>query len=485
MSIRAHRLARAALGCLAALLATGAAPTRAAPARDHRALAHDVFKQLIEINTTDSVGNNTVAAAAMMQVLLDGGFPQSDLTLIGPKDRKGNLVARYRGKPGSRLKPVLIIAHLDVVEARPEDWSTDPFQFVEKDGYYYGRGTQDMKVNDAIIVANFVRLREEGYVPDRDIILALTSDEETGPANGVDWLLRNHRELIDAEYAINPDAGGVTTEHGKPLSVEFEATEKLYADFQLLATGPGGHSSLPTADNPIYHVADALAKLERTPFPAELNTVTRAYFAAMAKVSSPAVAADLNAILATPPDPEALARLSQDPRYNSTLRTTCVATLQSGGHAVNALPQRGEANVNCRIFPGHSQEEIRLALVQLFDDPKLSVRYRSDSGELADHGSERAAMAPPPLRPDVTGALARVAAKLWPGVPVIPEMETGASDSIYTMAAGIPSYGISGIAVDRDDHREHGRDERVAVKSYYDGLEFYYEFLKDVTSGRH
>jgi acetylornithine deacetylase/succinyl-diaminopimelate desuccinylase-like protein len=453
LTTRAHRLVPAAAATLAVLLASGPASTHAGVPKDHRQLAHDVFKQLIEINTTDSVGNNTVAAAAMMQVLLDGGFPQSDLTLIGPDDRKGNLVARYRGRRGSRLKPVLIIAHLDVVEARREDWTTDPFQFVEKDGFYYGRGTQDMKVNDAIIVANFVRLREEGYVPDRDIILALTSDEETGPANGVDWLLRNHRDLIDAEYAINPDAGGVTTEGGKPLSVEFEATEKLYADYQLLATGPGGHSSLPTADNPIYHVADALAKLERTPFPVEFNTVTRAYFAEMAKVSSPAVTADLKAILATPPDGAALQRLAADPRYNSTLRTTCVATLQSGGHAVNALPQRGEANVNCRIFPGHSQEEIRLALVRLFDD--------------------------------VTGALTRVASRLWPGVPVIPEMETGASDSIYTMAAGIPSYGISGIAVDRDDHREHGRDERVAVKSYYDGLEFYYEFLKDVTSGRH
>ncbi len=463
-------------------LILGSVASHAAPAKDNRSLAHDVFKQLIEINTTDSVGNNTTAARAMMQALLDGGFPAADLQVIGPTERKGNLVARYRGKTGSRLKPILIIGHLDVVEARREDWTTDPFQFTEKDGFYYGRGTQDMKVNDAIIVANFVRLHQEGYVPSRDIILALTSDEETGPANGVDWLLKNHRNLIDAEYVINPDAGGVATEHGKPLSVEFEASEKLYADYQLLATGSGGHSSLPTTDNPIYHIAHALVALEQAPFPFELNPVTRSYFEEIAKRSTPEVAADLRSILTNPPDSDAIRRLSTDPRYNSTMRTTCVATLQSGGHAVNALPQRGEANVNCRIFPGHSQEEIRLELIRRFNDPALTVRYRSDSGELADHGSTRAAMAPPPLHPDVMRALRNTAATLWPGVPVIPEMETGASDSIYTMSENIPSYGISGIAVERNDHREHGRDERVAVKSFYDGLEFYYQFLKAVSS---
>jgi hypothetical protein len=462
-------------------ISLGSAVSQAAPSKDNLSLAHDVFKQLIEINTTDSAGNNTTAARAMMQVLVDGGFPATDLQVLGPTERKGNLVARYRGKTGNHLKPILIIGHLDVVEARREDWSTDPFQFTEKDGFYYGRGTQDMKVNDAIIVANFVRLHQEGYVPNRDIILALTSDEETGPANGVDWLLKNHRNLIDAEYAINPDAGGVATEHGKPLSVEFEATEKLYADYQLLATGSGGHSSLPTADNPIYHIAHALIELEQTPFPFELNSVTRSYFEEIAKRSTPEVAADLRAIVANPPDADAIRRLSTDPRYNSTMRTTCVATQQSGGHAVNALPQRGEANVNCRIFPGHSQEEIRLELVRRINDPTLTVRYRSDSGELSDHGSTRTAMVPPPLHPDVIRALRSTAATLWPGVPVIPEMETGASDSIYTMSENIPSYGISGIAVERNDHREHGRDERVAVRSFYDGLEFYYQFLKAVT----
>jgi acetylornithine deacetylase/succinyl-diaminopimelate desuccinylase-like protein len=459
----------------------------AAPQSDAvtRETAHDIFKQLIEINTTDSIGSTTVAAQAMAKRLLDAGFPQADVVVIGPNDRKGNMVARYRGKAGSKLRPLLIIGHLDVVEARREDWSTDPFKFVEQDGYYYGRGTQDMKEADAIAVTDFIRLRKEGFVPDRDIILALTADEEGGQSNGVDWLLKNHRDLIDAEFALNPDSGGVVTDHGKPQSVEFEATEKLYADYQVLATNPGGHSSLPKPDNAIYHVADALAMLEKSPFPFELNTVTREYFSQMAQIETGQTAADMHAILATPPDPAAIQRLSRDARYNSTMRTTCVPTMLSGGHAPNALPQRAEANVNCRIFPGHSQEEIRLRLVEMFNDPKLTVRYRSDAGELADHGSDRKAMVPPPLRADVMGSLRQVAGKLWPGTPVIPIMETGSSDSIYTMYAGIPSYGINGVAVDRDDVRAHGKDERLRLDSYYTGVEFYYQFLKALTTGKH
>jgi acetylornithine deacetylase/succinyl-diaminopimelate desuccinylase-like protein len=449
-----------------------------------REMAHDIIKQLIEINTTDSIGSTTVAAQAMAKRLLDAGFPKTDVVVIGPNDRKGNMVARYRGKPGSTLRPILIIGHLDVVEARREDWTTDPFKFVEQDGYFYGRGTQDMKEADAIAVTDFIRLKQEGYVPNRDIILALTADEEGGKSNGVDWLLQNHRDLIDAEFVLNPDSGGVTADHGKPLSVEFEATEKLYADYQVLATNPGGHSSRPKPDNAIYHVADALGVLEKSPFPFELNAVTREYFGQMAKIETGQTAADMRAILGEPPDPAAVQRLSQDARYNSTMRTTCVATMLSGGHAPNALPQRAEANVNCRIFPGHSQEDIRLELIRLFNDPKLTVRYRSDAGELSDHGSDRKAMAPPPLRADVMDSLRKVAAKLWPGAPVIPTMVTGSSDSIYTMYAGIPSYGINGIAIDRDDVRMHGKDERVKVDSYYTGVEFYYRFLEALTGGR-
>lgn len=448
-----------------------------------RQLAHDIFKQLIEINTTDSVGNVTTAAEAMAQRLLDAGFPAADIRVVGPNDRKRNLVARYRGNPKARLKPILIIGHLDVVEARREDWTTDPFEFIEKDGYYYGRGTQDMKVSDAIAVTDFIRMRREGFEPNRDIILALTADEEGGKFNGVDWLLKEHRELIDADYALNPDSGGVVTDHGKPLSMEFEATEKLYADFRVVATNPGGHSSLPVPDNAIYHIADALAKLEKTRFPAELNEVTRRYFQEMAGTQTGQTAADMRAILFDPPDPEAIARLSRDARYNSTLRTTCVATMLNAGHAPNALPQRAEANVNCRIFPGHSQEEIRLELVKLFDDPTLAVRYISDEGEVSEHGSDRKAMVPPPVNPKLMDALRIVTHQFWPGISVFPEMETGASDSILTMAAGIPTYGICGVGLDRDDVRAHGKDERVPIDSFYTGVEFYYTFLKMLTTG--
>jgi acetylornithine deacetylase/succinyl-diaminopimelate desuccinylase-like protein len=475
---------RIAVGGVAAIVfglcAQAAAPHSSTDDAVTRKNAHDIFKQLIEINTTDSVGSTTVAAQAMAQRLLEAGFPKADVVVLGPNDRKGNMVARYRGRAGSKLKPVLIIGHLDVVEAKREDWSTDPFRFVEKDGYFYGRGTQDMKDSDAIAVTDFIRLRHEGFVPDRDIILALTADEENGKSNGVDWLLKNHRELIDAEFALNPDAGGVRPD--KPQIVGFEATEKLYGDFQVLATNPGGHSSLPTPDNAIYHLANALAALQKWTFPFELNAVTREYFSQMAKIETGQTAADLRAILGEPPDAKAVERLSQDTHMNSVMRTTCVATMLSGGHAPNALPGRAEANVNCRIFPGHSQEEIRLQLIKLFNDPKLDVRYRSDTGELAEHGSDRKAMAPPPLREDVMNSLRSAAGKLWPGFVVLPIMEAGASDSIYTMNAGIPSYGICGVAIERADDRAHGRDERLKMDAYYTGVEFYYQFLKALTT---
>jgi len=472
----------AAVGCGLAQAAAAGSPQSESVTR---AMAREVFKQLIEINTTDSIGSTTLAAQAMEQRFLAAGFPRADVVLLGPNERKGNLVVRYRGKPDSRLKPVLIIAHLDVVEARREDWTTDPFVFVEKEGYFYGRGTQDMKSSDAIAVTDLIRLKSEGYVPDRDIILALTADEEGGRSNGVDWLLQHHRDLVDAEYALNPDSGGVTSVAGKALTVEIEATEKLYADFELVATNPGGHSSLPRPDNAIYHVADALAVLEKSPFPVELNPVTREYFEHLATVESPDTAADIHAVLATPPDAAAAGRLSRDPRFNSTLRTTCVPTMLSGGHAPNALPGRAAANVNCRILPGHSQEDVRLELVRLFDDPALSVLYKSDAGDLSPQGSDRKAMTPPPPRADVMNALRRIAAQMWPGAPVLPIMETGASDSIHTMLAGIPSYGINGLAIDRDDNRMHGRDERIGVESFYAGLDFYYEFLKALTTGKH
>jgi acetylornithine deacetylase/succinyl-diaminopimelate desuccinylase-like protein len=471
---RPHGLA---LLVLSALLG----PLCAAPPDDKtQQLARDIFQQLIEINTTDSVGSTTVAAEAMAKRLRDAGFPAEDVKVLGPNNRKGNMVARFRGT-GTR-KPILIIGHLDVVEARRADWTTDPFQFVEKDGYFYGRGTQDMKGSDAVLVTGFIRLRRENYHPDRDIILALTADEEGGKSNGVEWLLKNHRDLIDAAFVLNADAGGVTTVKGKPVNVDVEANEKLYADYQVSATNPGGHSSLPVPDNAIYHVADALGRLERTPFPVELNPVTRVYFERRAGLETGQRAADMKAILLTPPSREAIARLSADPRYNSLLRTTCVATMMQAGHAPNALPQLAQANVNCRILPGHSAEQIRLELVRLFADPRILVRYVDDARNVYDHTPEKNAF-PPVLPPaEVLKPLARIADEMWNGAPVIPEMETGASDSIYTVAVGLPSYGISGIAIDQDDVRAHGKDERVRVNSFYNGVEFYYRYLKALTT---
>src|SRR5215469_3015 len=446
-----------------------------------RQLSRDIFRELIEINTTDSVGNTTRAAEAMAKRLIDAGFPKSDVHVLGPNDRKGNLVARFRGS-GAK-KPILILGHLDVVEARREDWTTDPFKFVEKDGYFYGRGTQDMKVDDAILVTTFIRLKREGYVPDRDLILALTADEEGGKFNGVDWLLKNHRNLIDAEFALNNDAGGVTLRNGKPVNVDVEATEKQYADFELTSTNPGGHSSLPTPDNAIYHLSDALSRLENYSFPVELNAVTRTYFERRAPLENAQTRADMNAILRTPPDPAAVARLSADPRYNSMLRTTCVATRLNAGHANNALPQTAQAIVNCRILPGHSPAETEQTLERVFADPKVKVQFLSANGGVEKSPESKGFPTVLPS-PEVLRPLEKVAGELWPGIPVIPDMETGASDSIYTVAAGIPTYGINGVGIDQDDVRAHGKDERVRITSYDQGLEFSYRFLKALTGGK-
>jgi acetylornithine deacetylase/succinyl-diaminopimelate desuccinylase-like protein len=447
-----------------------------------RALSHDVFKQLIEINSTDSVGSVTAASEAMAQRFRDAGFADADIQILGPagKDRKKNLVVRLHGT--GKHKPILLIGHLDVVEAHREDWTTDPFKFVEKDGFYYGRGTQDMKSGDAIMVTTLLRFKKEGYKPDRDIILALTSDEEGGQSNGVDWLLKNHRDLIDAEFVFNHDGGGILSEHGKPVMMTVDATEKLYADFQVSATNPGGHSSLPRPDNAIYSLVDALARLQKYQFPFELNEVTRAYYEHMAKVATPERAADIRAMLKTPPDTAAVARLSQDAIDNSTTHTTCVATRLNAGHANNALPQRAEANVNCRIAPGHSAEDIRQELMKVFADANIKVRYVDNFGNITDSAPDRKSLPPPPLRRDVFGPLEKITAEMWPGTPVIPEMATGASDGIYTMSAGLPTYGISGIAIDRDDIRAHGKDERVGIESYEKGVDFYYRYLKAVTS---
>ncbi len=460
---------------LATILAAGAA-VRAQVDPATKQLAHDIFKQLIEINTTDSVGNVTTAAEAMAQRLREAGFPADDVQVLGPNARKKNMVARLPGTGAH--KPILFIGHLDVVEAPRADWATDPFQFVEKDGYYYGRGTEDMKSEDAVLVTNFIRLKKEGYQPDRDLILALTADEEGGKSNGVDWLVKNHRDLIDAEFVINADGGGVDLQNGKPVMVSMDATEKLYGDYQLEVTDPGGHSSVPRADNAIYELAGGLMRLAKYKFPFELNPVTRAYFQRMSQAETGQTAVDMKAIINTPPDAAAIARLSTDPHLNSTMRTTCVATRLQAGLANNALPQVAQAIVNCRILPGHSREEVRQDLVRVVDDPKISVRYMDTDLVIHDTAPSAVALPPVPLRPDVMKPLEETAQKFWPGAPVIPTMATGASDGVYTNAAGMPTYEICGTAIEIGGDRSHARDERVPVKSFYDDVDFFYHFIK-------
>ena len=467
-----------------ALSAAGQGPAPKLPEAD-RVLSRAIFKQLIEINSQDSDGSVTAAAEAMRERLLKGGFAAEDVILAGPGEkaegksgRKQNLVVHYRGKAGSGLKPVLFLCHLDVVEARKADWGTDPYTFVEKDGFFYGRGAQDIKEEDAALVASFLRLKKEGWVPKRDLVLALTADEEGGKSNGVAWLLKNRPELMQADFAINPDAGGVELREGKASEVDVEATEKLYADFRVTASNRGGHSSLPRPDNAIYELMHALEKLEANPFPMELNGVTRASLAEKAKIATPERAKTLRGVLAEPPDAAAVAEFSSEPNGNSLLRTTCVATMLTGGHAPNALPGTAQANVNCRILPGHSQEEIRQKLIGILGDGSLKVEYVADDGTVSPQGSTRKSMEAPPVREDVFGPLRRVTAQLFPGAPVVPTMSAGASDSIYTMAAGVPSYGVSGMGIDYGDDRAHGRDERIRVESFYTGVEFEYLFMK-------
>jgi acetylornithine deacetylase/succinyl-diaminopimelate desuccinylase-like protein len=446
-----------------------------------KSLAHDIFKQLIEINTTDSVGNVTTAAEAMAKRLRDGGFSESDIKVAGPNERKKNLVARFRGT--GKRKPILFIGHLDVVEALREDWTTDPFEFIEKDGYFYGRGTEDMKEGDAILVTNFIRLKKEGYVPDRDLILALTADEEGGSFNGVDWLLKEHRDWIDAEYCINLDGGEFEKDKDKRLLAGIQASEKVYVDFQFETLNPGGHSSVPSPDNAIYHLAGALSRLQSFSFSLKINEITRSYFEKNAAMETGQVSADMIAVAKQPPDSAAVQRLSAVPYFNSLLHTTCVATMLSGGHAPNALPQTARANVNCRIFPGENPEEVHKTLERVANDPKVKVTIVP---QLTPDGKvvPVVPVPPSPLLPEVTQAMEKTLSVVWPGVPLVATMSTGATDGKYARIAGIPTYGISCMFFDKNDNREHGKDERVGIQDFYDGVNFNYKLIKELSSQR-
>lgn len=452
------------IALLVVALVSGQAPAPAPSAHDQ--LARDIYRELVNINTTDSVGSTTKAADAMAARLKAAGFPAADVQVLGPTARKGNLIARLHGS-GAR-RPLLLLAHLDVVEAHKADWSPDldPFVFVERDGYFYGRGTSDDKAMAAIWVATLIRLKQEGFTPNRDIVVALTADEEGGNFNGVSWLLKNHRDLVDADFALNEGGGGEIVK-GRYLLNEVQASEKVYQSFQLEVTNPGGHSSLPTKDNAIYHLAEGLARLAQYDFPVALNPVTRTFFERTAELEQGQAAADMKAVTKNPPDPDAVARLSQSPYYNALLRTTCVATRLSGGHADNALPQLARALVNCRMLPGTDPKEVEQTLVKVLGDDQIEV---TPVGQAQPSD-------PSPLRPDVMIPVERITREMW-NVPTVPTMVTGATDGLYLRNAGIPTYGVSGLFEDIDDVRAHGRDERVGVKQFYESREFLYRVVK-------
>lgn len=437
--------------------------------------AHDIYKELIEIKTGVETGNVTTAALAMAKRFKEAGIPESDIFVGGPRPEKHNVVARVRGKvaPNAR-KPILLLAHLDVVEALKSDWSSDldPFVFTERDGYYYGRGTADDKAMAAIFVANVFRMKREGYVPDRDIIIALTADEESGPANGVDWLLKNHKDKVDAAFVIN-EGGGGTLRDGRPLFNSVQASEKITTNFTLRATNRGGHSSVPRADNAITSLADALSRVGRHAFPVKLNDVTREFFRKTAEIEAPALGRAMKALVADPNDTNAAATVASDVRYNAMLRTTCVATMLSGGHATNALPQLAEANINCRVYPTETAEEVRATLERVIGDTAVQVIIRS----------QRPASPPSTLIPEVMDPVRQITRDLFGDIPVIPVMSTGATDSRFFRALGVPAFGVSGLFSDPSvDARAHGRDERMSVKSFYEGQEFLYRLTKALTS---
>jgi len=457
----------------AALFAFGfICPALAQTLTPQQQLAFDIFKELVEINTVTATGDTGRAADAMAARLRTAGFSGDDVQVFKPALRKGNLVARLRGT-GAR-KPVLLMAHLDVVEALASDWSFDPFKLIEKDGYFYGRGSGDDKFMAATFVANLIRYKQENFTPNRDIILVLETDEEIGDGNalGIQWLIKNHRDLIDAEYTLN-EGGGVGIKDGKLIRNSLQTMEKVYLNYQLEVLNKGGHSSLPSTDNAIYHLAEGLARLGKFSFPINLNATTRAYFARTAELESPQIAADIRSVLSASADPAALVRLSAKPAYNAQLRTTCVATMLGGGHAENALPQTARALVNCRIMPGEKFEDIKAALIRVLADDQIAVKQVGDA-KPSD---------PAVIDEDLLATIEKTSAEFWPGVPVVPIMSAGATDGLFLRNAGIPTYGHSGLASDVDDVRAHGKDERVAVKSFFDGGEYLHRLVRRLSGG--
>jgi acetylornithine deacetylase/succinyl-diaminopimelate desuccinylase-like protein len=459
----------------AAILVSAATPISAESLNANQQRAFDIYKELIEINTVTATGDTAKAAEAMAARLRTGGFPDADVHAFSPAPRKGNLVARLRGT-GAR-KPILLVAHIDVVPASREDWSTDPFKLIEQDGYFYARGSGDDKYMAAAFVANLIRYRQEGYKPDRDIIVALETDEEIldKDALGIQWLLKNHRDLIDAEFALN-EGGGVGLKDGKPIRSSVQTSEKVSVSYELTVKNKGGHSSLPVKDNAIYRLAAGLTRLSTFSFPVNLNETTRAFFERTAQMEGGQVSEDLRALLSGQSDlaAAAAARLSAIPFYNAQLRTTCVATMLDGGNAINALPQLASAKVNCRIMPGEPVDGVKATLERVLADDQIAVK-QIDQATIS---------APSALNEGIIGPITQLSAEFFPGAVVLPTMSAGATDGSYLRNAGIPTYGHSGLANDIGESRAHGRDERVLVKSFFTGNEYLYRLVKLLAGGQ-
>ena len=462
------------LGALAlpALAMAGPAPLKAGPVPPPaiQAQARDILAELVGINTTHNIGT-AEAAKAVAARLKAAGFADADVQILTPIEHptQSNVVVRLRGK--GLDKPILYLCHLDVVEAKPEDWTLPPFKLTEKDGYFYGRGSIDMKDEDTAVLTSLIRLKQEGFVPDRDIIVVFTSDEEGGDANGVDWLMKNHRPLVDAEFAINAEDGGGLIQNGARLGYGVQTSEKTYVTFQIEATSPGGHSSHPEPNNPIYRLAKGLVKLETLQFALKLNDTTRGFFKAQAARQTGQLRADMLAVSKEDPDPAAVARLSADPRWNPQLRTTCVATMAQAGHAENALPQRAAATIQCRMIPGDTQADIEMQIQDALGDTGIAITVIAPAEESGESVPQ------PIMMKRVVG----VVNEMWPGVEVYPTMDAGASDALYSRAADIPTFGLSGMFGDVDDNRAHGRDERVSIQAFYEDVEFNYRLMKSLS----
>lgn len=437
----------------------------------------DLYKELLEINTTLSVGSCTDAANAMKAHLVKAGYPESDLHIIAApgQPKNGNLIALLPGTDAS-LKPLMLLAHIDVVEAKREDWVRDPFKLTEEDGYFYARGASDDKAMASIFADSMVRFKQEGYKPKRGIKLALTCGEETpNNFNGVKYLIEHHRDLMDAGFALNEGGGGrLDGKTGKYQYNGIQAGEKLYQDFTLETTNRGGHSSRPTPDNAIYQMAQALQKIQAFEFPVEFNDATRGYLTKFGEIVGGTQGADMKAAAASG-DAEAIARLKKDPSLNGTLHTTCVATQINGGHAPNALPQRATVNVNCRIFPGHPPEEIRQTLIKVIGDEGVKVVFQAEPEQAGP---------PPKLTPDILGPVEKLTREMFPGVPVVPAQSSGATDGRFLTPVGIPTYGVSGMFSDGATTGAHGLNERIRVQSLLEGREFLYRLAKMYAGGK-